>query len=263
MHLPGGSRSSRLLTGNCYYYSILENLLSGSYEREAALVFNSGYHANIGILPALVTKNDLILADKLVHASIIDGIRLSDSTIIRYRHNDMQQLEYILEKQRKNHEHVFIVTESVFSMDGDTADLKKLVELKKKHNTFLYVDEAHAIGVFGDKGLGLCEKENLIDQIDFIVGTFGKALASQGAFLVCDHIIREYLINTMRPLIFTTALPPFSLHWTICSLQQIIKMKAERENLLSLSRYLKEQLVSLGFETRGDSQIVPLITERK
>jgi len=255
----GGSCSSRLLTGNGISYSKLENLLSGLYKRDAALVFNSGYHANLGILPALVSKNDFVLADKLVHASIIDGLQLSKSKIFRYRHNDMNHLEYFLEKQRKDFDQVFIVTESVFSMDGDTADLKKLVELKNKYNLFLYVDEAHAIGVLGEKGLGLCEKENLTDHIDFIIGTFGKAVASQGAFLVCDSVIRDFLINTTRPLIFTTALPSFSLEWTICSLQHIITMTAEREKLTLLSRYFREQLESLELKTIGDSQIVPLI----
>ncbi len=255
----GSNCSSRLLTGNSEHYAIIEDYLSGLYKSEAALVFNSGYHVNIGILPALTTKNDLIIDDKLVHASIIDGVRLSEAKKIRYKHNDLEQLEEILKTERHLHENVFIVTESVFSMDGDLADLKKLVELKKKYNSFLYIDEAHAIGTFGNKGLGLAEELGLISEIDFIVGTFGKAVASQGAFVICSSLFRNYLINKMRSIIFTTALPPFSLKWTHFILQRITKMSEQRTHLMKLSEYFRNKISALGFETNGSSNIVPLI----
>ena len=214
MALGYSAASSRLLSGNHQYYKMLEDDLADWYDKEGALVFNSGYHANIGILPALTGKRDLVVADKLVHASIIDGLRLSDAQMLRYRHLDYEHLRSILTQHREEYEQVFIVTESVFSMDGDVADLQQLCELKKEFDAFLYVDEAHAIGVRGTNGLGCCEEQACTEDIDFIVGTFGKAFASMGAFVVCEEIFREYLVNTQRSLIFTTALPPVNVAWT-------------------------------------------------
>ena len=190
------SSSSRLLTGNFPVYTDLEQLIAQCFQRESALLFNSGYHANLGILPALTTTKSLILADKLVHASMIDGIRLSQCEFFRYRHNDYEHLKSLLEKNARKFDRTFIVTESVFSMDGDVVDLNYLVQLKKQFpNTYLYVDEAHAIGVYGKNGLGIAERANVIADIDLLVGTFGKALASMGAYVVCDQILKECLIN--------------------------------------------------------------------
>lgn len=255
----GGACSSRLLTGNAICYSDLENYLAGIYGRESAMIFNSGYHANIGILPTLTTDKDIIISDKHIHASIIDGIRLSPAKSIRFRHNDLQHLEEILEKERNNYENVLIVTESVFSMDGDRADIEKLINIKKKYSAFLYLDEAHAVGVFGKSGLGLCEEKNVISEIDFIVGTLGKAIASQGAFVICNNVIKEYLINKMRSVIYTTALPPVSLLWTKKVLEKAIHMQIEREHLKKLGDYFRERLLQIGMKTGGKSQIVPAI----
>ena len=213
--LPFSSSSSRLLTGNFPIYTELEELMAERFEREAALLFNSGYHANTGILPALTDKQSFILADKLIHASIIDGIRLSGAPYQRYRHCDYEHLEQLLVKYAHEYEQIIIVTESIFSMDGDVADLRRLVSLKKSYpNIWLYVDEAHAIGVRGKNGLGIAEEQDCIRDIDLLVGTFGKALGSMGAYLICSRTVREYLINTMRPLIFSTALPPAQIAWT-------------------------------------------------
>ncbi len=255
----GSNTSSRLLTGNSKHYTKLENYLAELYNSEAALVFNSGYHANIGILPAITTNNDLIIDDKLVHASIIDGIRLSNATNIFYEHNNFEHLDKILSENRHLYKNVFIVTESVFSMDGDLTDLLTLVKIKEKYNTFLYVDEAHAIGTFGKLGLGLSEELNVISKIDFIIGTFGKAIASQGAFVICNNIFRNYLINKMRSLIFTTALPPIALEWTYFVLKKASKMSIERSNLKNISEYFRNKISELGFKTNGSSQIIPLI----
>ena len=175
--LSYSASSSRLLSGNHEYYGLLEQDLRDMYGREGALVFTSGYHANIGILPALAGKRDLIIADKLVHASIIDGMRLADAEMMRYRHLDYEHLRELLFNHREKYENVFIVTESIFSMDGDVADLQELCDLKKEYDAFLYVDEAHAVGVRGTNGLGCCEEMGCIEDIDFIVGTFGKAFA--------------------------------------------------------------------------------------
>ena len=259
MALSYSAASSRLLSGNHQYYKMLEDDLADIYDKEAALVFNSGYHANIGILPALSGKRDLIIADKLVHASIIDGLRLSDAQMLRYRHLDYEHLRNLLLHHREEYENVFIVTESIFSMDGDVADLQQLCEIKKEFDTFLYVDEAHAIGVRGTNGLGCCEEQACMDEIDFIVGTFGKAFASMGAFVVCEEIFREYLINTQRSLIFTTALPPAHVAWTRFILNRMPDFYDLRLKLTKVSERLKHVLEEKGFETRGNSHIVPML----
>lgn len=251
--------SSRLLSGNHQYYRMLEDDLADLYDKEGALVFNSGYHANIGILPALAGKHDLIIADKLVHASIIDGLRLSEAQMLRYRHLDYEHLRSILTSYREEYENVFIVTESIFSMDGDVADLQQLCELKKEFDALLYVDEAHAIGVRGTNGLGCCEEQACTEDIDFIIGTFGKAFASMGAFVVCEEIFREYLINTQRSLIFTTALPPVNVAWTRFILNRMPDFYDLRLKLARVSDRLREVLVNKGFETRGSSHIVPMV----
>ena len=254
------SSSSRLLTGNFPVYTDLEQLIAQRFQRESALVFNSGYHANLGILPALTTTKSLILADKLVHASMIDGIRLSQCEFFRYRHNDYEHLKSLLEKNAGKFDRTFIVTESVFSMDGDVADLKHLVQLKKQFpDTYLYVDEAHAIGVYGKNGLGIAERANVIDDIDLLVGTFGKALASMGAYVVCDQILKECLINQMRPLIFSTALPPFNVAWTHFIFERLPEFSKERTHLEQLSLFLRQEVENRTQIMPSQTCIVPYI----
>lgn len=254
------SSSSRLLTGNYAAYDRLEKQMADLFETESALIFNSGYHANMGILPAVCNGQTLILADKLVHASLIDGIRLSSAKCIRYRHNNYEQLERLIVEHHSSYEQIIIVTESIFSMDGDKADLNELVRLKKSYpNVLLYVDEAHAFGVRGDKGLGVAEEMNCIQEIDFLVGTFGKALASAGAYIVCKKIVREYLINKMRTLIFTTALPPITLSWTSFLLERLPNLKDERKHLTLISNLLKDALLAKGYSCPTDSHIIPMI----
>lgn len=255
------SSSSRLLTGNFSIYDRLEQQLADSFGTEAALTFNSGYHANTGILPAVSNTHTLILADKLVHASLIDGIRLSAAKCIRYRHNEYNQLERLLQVNHSEYERIIVVTESIFSMDGDEADLRELVRLKKQYpNVLLYVDEAHAFGVRGQRGLGCAEEQDCINDIDFLVGTFGKALASAGAYIVCRKVIREYLINKMRTFIFTTALPPVTVQWTSFMLERLAGFRQRRETLRFLSNQLREALKNKGYDCPSTSHIVPLIT---
>ena len=254
------SSSSRLLTGNYPVYQKVEHLLTDLYKKESALVFSSGYHMNMGILPAIADKNTLILADKLVHASIIDGIRISSAQCIRYRHQDYRQLEELLDKHHAGFRSMIIVTESIFSMDGDVSPLPLLVQLKKKYpNTFLYVDEAHAVGVRGLNGLGIAEEEDCIPEIDLLCGTFGKAFASMGGFVVCSKIFRDYLINRMRTFIFTTALPPIQLEWSFFVLNQMINMKEERMRLRKSSQKVKEALEGKGFTSTSSSHILPVV----
>ena len=206
-----GSASARLLTGTLPVYQELEELLSSLYGKESALLYNSGYHANVGISSALNQKGDVIFSDKLNHASIIDGMRLSEGKFFRFPHNDMHALEKLLERERKNFNNAFIITESVFSMDGDIEDLKKIVELKKKYNCMMIIDEAHAFGVFGEKGLGVAEELGIVDDVDLLVGTFGKAIGSMGAFVTGSKTMIDFLINKSRSFIFSTALPPINI----------------------------------------------------
>lgn len=254
--------SSRLLTGNFPAYEQLEATLTQLFHGRAALLFNSGYHMNIGILPALADAKTLILADKLVHASMIDGIRLSSAKYLRYRHNDLAHLQQLLTQYHAddNYERIIVVTESIFSMDGDETDLAALVALKQHFaKVMLYVDEAHAIGVRGQQGLGCAEQYGVIDAIDFLVGTFGKAVASVGGYLICDPIIRDYLINRMRPLIFSTAQPPICMAWTQFMLNQIVHMQAQRQHLAALSQSIQQGIQAKGFTCPSTSQIVPVI----
>lgn len=255
------SSSSRLLTGNFAEYEQFENSLSKAFGR-AALLFNSGYHMNIGILPALADSKTVILADKLVHASMIDGIRLSNAQYVRYRHNDLQHLEQLLQKYQQDEqvERIIVVTESIFSMDGDETDLAALAQLKQRFSkAMLYVDEAHAIGVRGGQGLGCAEQYGVLHQIDFLVGTFGKAIASIGGYIICDPIIRDYLINKMRPLIFSTALPPISMAWSDFIFKKVLNMQQQRQHLAEISHFLQQAVVAKGFSSPSSSHIIPII----
>ncbi len=252
--LKFSSTSSRLLSGNSPEYKLLEDVIADSYKREACLVFNSGYHANMGILPALAGKNDLIVADKFVHASIIDGMLLGKADVQRFRHLDYNHLDNILQTSAKKYENIFIVSESIFSMDGDRADLHHLIEIKNKYKALLYIDEAHAVGVRGENGLGCVEEMGCIGDCDFIVGTFGKALASVGAYVLCDDIYRQYLINNCRTLIYTTALPPINLAWTKFIFERLAEFKDKRNHLKNLVGQFSKSI-----NVDAETQIIPFI----
>lgn len=258
-HFGLGAASSRLLTGDSRGHHTLEEILAKTYGKPAALLYNSGYHANIGILPAVTDKGDLILSDKLNHASIYDGLRLSQAEHRRYRHCDYDHLEGILRQLRSDYKRVIIVSESVFSMDGDVADLKRLVELKKRFECLLYVDEAHAIGLYGKKGLGQAEGQGVLADIDFLIGTFGKALASVGAFVLCAEDIREYLINHSRSLIFTTGLPPVVIHWNQFVFRHMLDLDRQRLHLQDLAETLRSELRRCSLVTAGSTNIVPVM----
>lgn len=252
--------SSRLLTGNHPAYTRLERLLTRLYDRPAALVFNSGYHANSGILPAIADNRTLILADKLIHASLIDGLHLGHAPYIRYRHNDYQHLETLLREKAPLFDTVIVATESIFSMDGDICDLPRLIALKREfRNVMLYIDEAHAIGVRGQHGLGLCEEYNCIADVDMLVVTFGKAIASVGAALICDREIKEWLVNTMRPFIFTTALPPINVEWTHYILSHLDGMADKRRHLATIAQRVNDAITQERGDTGSRSHIIPYI----
>ena len=238
------SSASRLLAGNQKEYVALEKALADSYGKEA-LLFNSGYHANTGIIQAIAGKSDLILADRLVHASIIDGIRLSGARFIRFAHNNLDALEKLLTDNYKDYssgnKSIIVIVESIYSMDGDRADLRRLVELKRKFpETILYVDEAHAVGAVGPAGLGEAVAQGVAGEIDILIGTFGKALASAGAFAITDGTIRNFLINRARSLIFSTALPPVQALWTEFMWKTSLDADSLRRQLAENSRLLAE-----------------------
>lgn len=254
-----GAASSRLLTGDSDNCHLLEKLIQTSYKKESCLLYNSGYHANIGILPALAGKPDLILSDKLNHASIVDGMRLSAATFKRYRHCDYDHLQYLLEKHRKSYRRVIVVSESVFSMDGDVVDLSTLVEIKNQFNCQLYIDEAHSVGLYGENGLGMTEHQHQLENIDFLVGTFGKAFASMGAFLLCSEVVKQYLINKSRSLIFTTALPPIITSWNLFVFSQLAQFADKRKKLANISNLLRNALRDRHLQTAGATNIIPVI----
>ena len=251
--------SSRALTGTSSSHSELEKLIAQSYNKSGALLFNSGYHANTGILPALTSKDDLIVADKLVHASLIDGLNLCSAKFKRYAHNDIDHLTQLLEKHRQDYRHVWIVSESLFSMDGDIAPLAELVALKEQYQCYLYIDEAHAIGCLGATGLGLAEQHDVIDDIDLLVSTFGKALASCGGFVAGDEVLIQSLVNKSRSWLFSTALAPINIDWNIFIWQQLENFLPQRKRLSELTELFRQGLNNLNHDCLGTTYIIPLL----
>lgn len=263
--VPLTSSAARLLAPRQIEYTDLEVFMSLLYKKRrgsdtAALLFNSGYHANTGLISAIADRDTLVVADKLVHASIIDGIILSRAPFKRFCHNDFNQLEDIMRANASDYKSVLIVVESVYSMDGDQADIECLIELKRKYpNTILYVDEAHAFGVLGPKGLGLSAASSAPGDIDIVVGTFGKAAASMGAFAIVSKDMRYYLVNTARSFIFSTALPPMNVAWTRFTVGNLIQKENRREHLQRLGVQLKEVLSKYSDYPTVPSHIQPLI----
>ena len=203
-----GAGASRLVTGTNSDALALEEQLAAWKEKEAALVFSSGYAAALGSIPALVAKGDTVILDKLAHASLIDASRLSGATVRTYPHNDLTRLESLLKKVCSSHARTLVVTESIFSMDGDSAPLRELVELKDRFGAWLLVDEAHATGLYGPTGAGLISEAVLSNRVEIIMGTFSKALGSLGGYIAGSRVLIDWLINRARSFIYSTALPP-------------------------------------------------------
>ncbi|MDD6228800.1 MAG: 8-amino-7-oxononanoate synthase [Bacteroidales bacterium] len=253
--------ASRLLSLDQTHHLDLESMLGSLYARPA-LLFNSGYHANTGIIAALNLPGTLFVADKLIHASMIDGLMMGRCEFVRFPHNDVQALERVLEREAPKRERIIILVESIYSMDGDMAPLRQLVAMRNKYpNVLLYVDEAHAFGVRGKRGLGLSEELGVTDSIDLLIGTLGKAACSCGAFVVADAIMINYIANCARSFIFSTALPPVNQAWSMHTIRALLEMEREREHLRELSVYFREKLRQAGYDVpEGDSPIVPLLT---
>ena len=253
--------ASRLLASEQEIFYSLEAYLEDKYKKPAIL-FNSGYHANVGLVTSLNVAGTLWLADKLIHASVIDGLRMSHAEFLRWNHNDISHLRKILEREHNRHDRIIIVCESVYSMDGDIAPLKEIAALKDEFdNVMIYVDEAHAIGVFGHEGLGMCVDSGILEKTDILVGTLGKACGSSGAFSVTSDIMKAYITNTARSLIFSTAIAPVNAAWSLMMLEKLASMDGERANLKKISDIFRKGIEHItGTPNLSRSAIVPLMT---
>jgi 8-amino-7-oxononanoate synthase len=244
--LQNGATGSRLLSGNHSVYKEAENYIAKFHQVESALIFNSGYDANVGFFGAVPQRNDIILFDELSHASIRDGIQLSNAKSYKFHHNDFEDLERLIQNLRpktQDLESIYIVTESIFSMDGDTPNLEELVGICNKYNCFLIVDEAHALGVFGDCGEGLVQMLGLQDAIFARIVTFGKGLGCHGAAILGSQKLVDYLINFARSFIYTTGLSPHSVATILVGYQHLETekeaLKKLRENVIHFNQEKK------------------------
>ena len=258
---PFTSSASRLLAKREKEYYDFEAYLEQEYGK-SALLYNSGYHANVGVASVLSEGNTLWATDKLVHASAIDGIRLGGGEQKRWRHNDVSHLRKILEAEHERRDRIIVMCESVYSMDGDIAPLRELVRLKEEYSKMmLYVDEAHAIGVFGPHGLGRSVEEGILDRVDILVGTLGKAVGSMGAYVITTPLLKEYLINTSRSLIFSTAIPPINVAWSMEMMRHLAEMDAERSHLAKIAERFRRGIERITGESNPSrSAIIPLMT---
>jgi 8-amino-7-oxononanoate synthase len=254
-----GAGASRLVTGTLPLHETLEEQVAADKGYPAALVFGSGFLTNVGVIPALVGRHDTVFADKLVHASMIDAIILSRAKLVRFRHNDPEHLAELLEKQRGNGR-CLVVTESVFSMDGDVAPLVPLSEIAQNHDAMFMVDEAHATGIFGETGGGLVSQLGLQDHVNVAMGTFSKALGNYGGMIACSTAMKQWLVNRARAFIYTTALPPAILGGCLGALQVIRNEPGLGSTLLERVNAFRNQLQQRGFDTgQSRSQIVPIM----
>ena len=257
-----GSGGSRSICGSLSLHRMLEERLARFHGSESALLFNSGYSANLSIIPSLMGDGEVIYSDELNHASIVDGCRLSRAAVQIYPHRDMRELESLLKgNQRKGK---MIVTDGIFSMDGDIAPLTEIVELARKYSALTMVDDAHAIGVLGPRGSGSPEHFQLLHEIDVHVGTFGKALGCFGAYAAGRRSLIEFLINKGRVFLYTTALPP-SVSATVLAGLDILEGEPERrERLWKNVDYLRKGLDWVGFDTmNSQAHIIPVLTREE
>ena len=238
-----GSTGSRLISGNSVLFQEIENNIAEFHQSESALLFNSGYDANLGLLSSVPQKGDLILSDELIHASLIDGIRLSFATHYKFKHNDIESLKELINRHKDSFNEIYIVVESVYSMDGDCAPLIDLAEFCKNNNSHLIVDEAHAIGVFGEQGEGLCQALNIQDNCFARIYTYGKAMGCHGAAVVGSAELIQFLINFSRSFIYTTSMPEHSLLAIKAAYQLLLKTN-EIKKLKSNIDYFNSKLNS-------------------
>lgn len=255
-----GAGSVRTIVGNQDLLEELEVILAKFKEEEAVTCFQSGLNCNIGTIQAIVSKEDLILSDELNHASIIDGIRLSRADKAIYRHSDMEHLEAILKEKRSLYRNVLIITDGVFSMDGDLAKLPEIVSIAKKYDCLTYVDDAHGSGVLGRGGRGTVDHFGLNGEIDFIIGTLSKAIGVIGGYVASKQVVKEWLLHRARPLLFSTALPPAATAATIEAVKILMESEKYTHKLWDNAKHFKAGLTKLGFDIgKSETPITPVM----
>ena len=248
-----GATGSRLLSGNHVLYNEIEDYIAQFHYAESALIFNSGYDANIGFFSAVPQRNEIILYDELCHASIRDGIKMSNAKNYNFPHNDLEELEKVITKfqpttDTRQPTTVYIVTESVFSMDGDSPNMEELTKLSEKYNAYLVVDEAHALGVFGEQGEGLVQSLGLQEKVFARIVTFGKGLGCHGAAVLGSNELKSYLVNFARSFVYTTGLSPHSVATILQSYKQLKKEKEALEKLKSNIIFFNQEKMRLGLK---------------
>ncbi len=254
-----GCTGSRFLNGTIELHQELEERLARFTGKGAALLFSTGFQTNLGVISSIVGKDDIILSDRGNHASIVDGCRLSFGKTLKYRHNDMDELEGLLQ-QHGGKRGVLIVTDGVFSMEGDLADLPRIVELKKKYGARLMVDDAHGVGVMGENGRGTAEHFGVQDEVDLLMGTFSKSFASLGGFIAGDADVLHYIQHTSRELIFSASMPPSAVAVALAALDIIEGEPERRATLWRNVRKMKDAFVGLGLEIGGtESSVIPFV----
>lgn len=255
-----GSGAVRTIIGNMDIHEKLEEKLAEFKREEAAMVFQSGFNCNAGAIQAITSKGDLIISDSLNHASIIDGVRLSRADKAIFQHSDMEDLEKVLKEKRENYKNCLIITDGVFSMDGDLAKLPEIVELAEKYNAMTYVDDAHGSGVLGENGRGTIDHFNLHGRIDFSIGTLSKAIGVIGGYVAGSKVMKEWLINRGRPILFSTSLPPAAIAAATKSVELLMESSEYTDRLWDNAKFFKEKLGKLGFNTgKSETPITPVI----
>lgn len=255
-----GSRGSALLTGQTRWHQQLEERLAHFEQTQAALLFPTGYAANLGVIAALTGPDDVVLGDRLNHASLIDGCRLSGARLRVFPHADVERLDRELHKHRSTRRRL-VVTDSLFSMDGDLAPLPELCDVAESHGAILLVDEAHATGVLGESGRGAAEHYDVKDRIDIRIGTLSKSVGSQGGFVVGSRVLIDWLTSRARTQVFSTALSPACCAAACAALDIIEHASDRRSQLQQLSRQLRDELTGIGLpvSTRESTPIVPVV----
>ncbi len=259
MKYGSGCTGSRFLNGTLDIHEELEDKLAKFLKKEKAQVFSTGFQTNLGTISCLVNKNDLIFTDRSDHASIVDGCRLSFGKTIKFKHNDMEDLERVLRNNSDNEGGKLIVVDGVFSMEGDICNLPEIVELAKKYEARVMVDDAHSIGVLGDNGRGTTEYYGLADETDMIMGTFSKSFASLGGVIASTAEVIDYIRHFSRALIFSASMPPSAVASCLVALDIIQKEPERRERLWAITRRMHSEFKAMGFDI-GSTQtpIVPI-----
>lgn len=255
-----GSGAVRPIIGNMDIHEELEVILAKFKKEEAVMVFQSGFNCNAGVIQAITNKGDLIISDALNHASIIDGVKLSKADKAVFKHSDMEDLERILKEKRKDYNTVLIITDGVFSMDGDVCKLPEIVELAEQYDALTYVDDAHGSGVLGEGGRGTVDHFNLHGRVDFTIGTLSKAIGVIGGYVAGSAVMKEWLLHRGRPFLFSTSLPPAAVGAIIEALKVLMESTELSERLWDNARFFKEKLGKLGYDTgESETPITPVI----